>query len=451
MKPQDDIQHKFLYELGEGSYGIVYLAEDCINGGRLAIKIPKPSDMIDLSLLESSLWEEMEKLIQLCPYQNPHPNIVHPRGVKRFRGEDGSDLLGIITEFVPGRFYAETGKIKGCDLEAYLAGSPRRNEPIDLTKLVRAVQQICAALSHAHKQNVFHRDIKPNNILVRMPDETIKLADWGVAKNIDLEGLWEGSVVGTRPYMAMEVLVRMDLYRPASRKESHVIDHRADLFSLGVTLFKIIVGRHPFRTPQEIGDPEHRYAQQQALAELIGSNLAKVVMRVLEHDADDRYQSADEFSRAMTNASKLQTKLSDAKAPSASNPDLEAEMTERLEEVEQTVRRGNPDGSAEQKFRALISQYPESPKPYLQYARFCAACRTKEDVIRILSQGVQNVPQDADLRYQRARVFREAGKVPEAIEDLEMSLRLGLASEKSASASRLLEKLKSLDKSDFEA
>ena len=294
MKPLDDIQHKFLYELGEGSYGVVYLAEDCINGGQLAIKIPKPSDQVELSVLEGSLWEEIEKLIQLCPYQNPHPNIVQPKGIKRFRSAEGEDLLGIITEFVPGKFHPETGKIKGCDLESWLVGNPRRNEPIDIQKLVRAVQQICSALSHAHRQKVYHRDVKPNNILVRLPDETIKLADWGVAKNTDLEGLWEGSVVGTRPYMATEILIRMDLYRPASRKDIPVIDHRADLYSLGVTLFKVTTGKHPFRTPQEIGDPEYRRSQQQALASSVGSNLAKVVMRVLEHDADNRYQTADD-------------------------------------------------------------------------------------------------------------------------------------------------------------
>ena len=54
MKPLDDIQHRFLYELGEGSYGVVYLAEDNINGGRLAVKIPRPNDQLDLSMLERS-------------------------------------------------------------------------------------------------------------------------------------------------------------------------------------------------------------------------------------------------------------------------------------------------------------------------------------------------------------------------------------------------------------
>ena len=445
MKPLDDIQHKFLYELGEGSYGVVYLAEDCINGGQLAIKIPKPSDQVELSVLEGSLWEEIEKLIQLCPYQNPHPNIVQPKGIKRFRSAEGEDLLGIITEFVPGKFHPETGKIKGCDLESWLVGNPRRNEPIDIQKLVRAVQQICSALSHAHRQKVYHRDVKPNNILVRLPDETIKLADWGVAKNTDLEGLWEGSVVGTRPYMATEILIRMDLYRPASRKDIPVIDHRADLYSLGVTLFKVITGKHPFRTPQEIGDPDYRRSQQLALASSVGSNLAKVVMRVLEHDADNRYQTADDFASAMINASKSQIAQLETNAgiPETKVPNVD--LMEQLEQVERAALQGNIDGTVEKKYRDLISDFSYSPKPYLHYARFCATYRTKEDVIRILNQGIHHVPQDAELRYQRARVFREAGKIPEAIEDIELCLSLGISTEKSRSAQRLLETLKSLE------
>ena len=442
MKPLDDIQHRFLYELGEGSYGVVYLAEDNINGGRLAVKIPRPNDQLDLSMLERSLWDEIEHLIQLSPYQNPHPHIVQPKGIKRFRGEDGSDLLGIITEFVPGRFHPETGRVKGCDLESYLAGNPRRNEPIDRGKLVRAVQQICDALGHAHRQRVFHRDVKPNNILVRLPDESIKVADWGVAKNIEADGLWEGSIVGTRPYMAAEVLIRMDLYRPAVRREHPVIDHRADLFSLGVTLFKIAVGRHPFRTPQEIGDEEHRLAQKGLLSEAIGTNLAKVVMRVMEHDAESRYQSAEEFASAFYNAWKSQAEAIDSQSSTETTPQSRSSLEKSLEEIGAGVKLGNRDGAADAKYRKLISQFSQEAATYLHYARFCAVYRTKEDAIRILTQGVQNVPQDAELRYQRARMFREAGKIPEAIEDLETSLKIGLPPERVSPAQRLLEKLK---------
>ena len=116
IKPQDDVQHRFLYELGEGSYGVVYLAEDRINGGRLAIKIPKPNDNVDLSVLERSLWEEISHLTQLSPYSSPHPNIVQPKGVKRFRGEDGADttLSALWQDHIPWPVRPVTGLLQLC-------------------------------------------------------------------------------------------------------------------------------------------------------------------------------------------------------------------------------------------------------------------------------------------------------------------------------------------------
>ena len=434
MKPQDDVQHRFLYELGEGSYGVVYLAEDRINGGRLAIKIPKPNDHVDLSVLERSLWEEISHLTQLSPYDNPHPHIVQPKGVKRFRSEDGIDLLGIITEFVPGRVHPETGRVKGCDLETHLVGSPRRPDSLDRVKLVRAVAQVCDALAHAHRKNVFHRDIKPNNILVRLPDETVKVADWGVAKNIEMDGLWEGSIVGTRPYMPPEVLARMDLYRPPDAREPQKIDHRADIFSLGISVFKIVAGRHPFKNPNDIGNPVQRAAQEEVLALAIGAPLAAVVMRALEHEADRRYADANEFAAALNQGLAQQSPVGASPGP--------ATLDERLEQASAIVRAGDRDGSAESRYQAIIADFPGDPRPYLDFARFCASFRTHDDTARILSTGIERAPASADLRFQRGRIYRAVGRTTEAAADLETALHLGLDADRAVQAERLLARLR---------
>jgi len=436
MKPLDDVQHRFLYELGEGSYGVVFLAEDRINGGRLAIKIPKPNDHVDLSILEQSLWEEIAHLTALSPYDSPHPNIVQPKGVKRFRSEEGDDLLGIITEFVPGRVHPTTGRMRGCDLETHLVGSPRKPDPIDRAQLVRSIVQVCDALAHAHRKNVFHRDIKPNNILVRLPDETVKVADWGVAKNIEMDGVWEGSIVGTRPYMPPEVLARMELYSLPNSKEPAKIDHRADIYSLGATVFRIVMGKHPFKNPNEIGDLAHRASQEQALAGAIGAPLAAVIMKAIEHDADKRYAGARDFSLA------LEQNLGCPTGPLVSAQAVAApSMAERLEEASAIVRGGNSDGSAEARYQAIISDYPKEPRPYLDYARFCAAYRTQNDALRVLTAGVDLAAQCADLHFQRGRIYRAVGKVNDAVSDLKEALRIGLEAEKIVQAERLLARL----------
>src|SRR4051812_1940548 len=116
MMPRDDDQHRFLHKLGEGAYGVVFLAEDTIVGEIVAIKIPKVSDEVNLSMLESTLREEINVLKKLCPPLKPHPHIVRPKGVKKFQSESGTDLMGIITEFVPGHRNEENHRVMGCDL-----------------------------------------------------------------------------------------------------------------------------------------------------------------------------------------------------------------------------------------------------------------------------------------------------------------------------------------------
>ena len=269
-----------------------------------------------------------------------------------------------------------------------------------------------------------------------MPDEAVKVADWGVAKNIEMDGLWEGSIVGTRPYMPPEVLARMDLYRPPGSSEPQRIDHRADIFSLGATVFKIVTGKHPFKSPHDIGNPAHRAAQEAVLAAAVGPSIAAAVMVALEHDADARYGDALQFAAAMNAA------FSRGDAPRIVPPRPAATLEDRLEEVSSGVKEGNRDGSGEARYRSIIADFPDDPRPYLEYARFCASFRTHEDAVHVLSEGITNVPGSPDLHFQRGRIYRGLGKVSAASEDLAAAVRLGLDAEKVTQAERLLARLR---------
>lgn len=453
MMPRDDDQHRFLYKLGEGAYGVVYLAEDTIGGEMVAIKIPKVSDEVNLATLESSLKEEINILKSLCPPLRPHPHIVRPKGVKKFQSESGADLMGIITEFVPGNLNENTRQIMGCDLETYLVGYPRRPD-IDKAKLVTAFVQVCSALSHAHKLKFYHRDIKPSNILVHLPEGIVKVADWGVSKNTRQDGLWEGSFVGTPPYMAAEVLMLNEMYVPQARRSNRPIeiDHRADIYSLGITIFKIATRSHPFRKGSEIGDRNHRALQQAALASVLGEPLAAAVMKSIEFEADNRYQTADEFAEALKQALNRDPQHAtppiqvwdDEPVPPTPERIVETPsgaLQARLNEALRLMHEGNKGGSAQKAYRAIVADYPNHPDAYLEFVRNCSFL-PPEDVIEILSKGIQQLPQEAVLYYQRGRKLQEIGRKNEALQDLETCLRLGIAQDKASKAQRLLDRLR---------
>jgi tetratricopeptide (TPR) repeat protein len=231
--------------------------------------------------------------------------------------------------------------------------------------------------------------------------------------------------MGTLRYMA-----------PEQMEGSHRVDHRADIYSLGATVFRIVMGRHPFKNPGEIGNAGHRAAQELALSESIGAPLAGAIMKAIEHDTDRRYSDVKEFGCALEQALERPTgplKLSaDVPAPT---------MEERLEEASATVRGGNTDGSAEARYQAIIADYPNQARPYLDYARFCAAYRTHAETIRVLTAGIDVAGANADLHFQRGRIYRAVGKVNDAITDLKEALRIGLDAEKIAQAERLLARL----------
>jgi hypothetical protein len=155
------------------------------------------------------------------------------------------------------------------------------------------VPRICEALQFAHDHGVLHRDIKPENILLDARG-TPKLADFGIAKLADEAG-WagltaSGAYLGTPAYMAPE-----QVEKPAS------VDHRADIYSLGVVLYEMLTGELPLG---RFAAPSHKA--------LVGPGVDEVVLRALERERELRQQSASEM--------KTQVEQADHRAPPAAPP-----------------------------------------------------------------------------------------------------------------------------------
>jgi eukaryotic-like serine/threonine-protein kinase len=204
-------------QLGSGAMGSVYRARYRKTGDRVAIKVM----LAGLGGNETALARFQREASVLK--QLHHPNIV--------------------------RFYA-AGDFEGAPFYAmeYIQGEPldrllERGGRLTWEKVVELGKQVCAALKHAHDQGIVHRDLKPSNLML-LPDGTLKLTDFGIAKDLDVTQLTSANcTVGTAAYMS-----------PEQCKGERNLTHKSDLYSLGVVLYELLVGRKPFlaETPMDM-------------------------------------------------------------------------------------------------------------------------------------------------------------------------------------------------------
>ena len=257
--------------LGTGGMGEVYLASDLMLDRPVAIKI-LPSQFTE----DTAQVRRFEREARAASALN-NPNIITIHEI----GREG-ELHFIATEFIEGR-----------TLRQRLAdGRLTANEVIEVAT------QIATALSAAHAAGIIHRDIKPENVMVR-PDGLVKVLDFGLAK--PGEPAFAGGVTPTPSVVSLEtdagMLMGTISYLSPEQVRRGNVDHRTDIFSMGVVLYEMLAGERPFK-----GDsaPEVFDAILHAEAPPITSNhfpveLNRVVARALKKEPAARYQTADEL------------------------------------------------------------------------------------------------------------------------------------------------------------
>lgn len=252
------------FRVGEGGMGVVYQAIDTVLGRKVAIKI-LPPHLAESADIRRRFLEEARTASALN-----HPNVCTLYQVGQ--SPEGDYL---VMEFIEGKTFREL-----------IPAAPM--EPMEVARLGA---QAAAALAHAHSRGLVHRDIKPANIMLT-PEGVVKVLDFGLAKRTEASQQANlstpGALVGTVRYMSPEQL------------RGEEVDARTDLFSLGLVLWELATGNHPFSGSSSMGLLHGiLFGRPDPLPGEIPPFLADIFLRVLEKNPGDRLQTAAEMERLL--------------------------------------------------------------------------------------------------------------------------------------------------------
>ena len=268
-------QYSIIKKLGEGGMGAVYLARQEDIEQDIAIKVLLREAAQSQEIVQRFYREA--KVISMLT----HPNIIR---VFIFGRREG--LLYLAMEFVKGRELRE-------DL--------RSSQPMDELRVIRIMKQACSALAEAHDLGIIHRDLKPDNILLthfRGDNDFVKILDFGIAKITENQDSNQakltqaGIVYGTPEYLSPEQAQALDL------------DHRTDIYSLGVMLYEMMTGRVPFVADSPVKIlTKHVFEQPAPPSQLspgrVSPTMEGIILRAMAKDPKQRFANALDMFKAL--------------------------------------------------------------------------------------------------------------------------------------------------------
>ncbi len=249
-------RYELLEELGRGAMGIVYRARDS-----------ELEDIVALKILPDNLSNNPEALQRFkaearSARRLSHKNIVRIHDI-------GEEM---------GRKYISMEYVDGTDLKKLFRESGRRMPPPKFLKYMIAAAR---ALAYAHTIGIIHRDVKPANVMITKDDE-VKVTDFGIAKMMEsTEATVAGALIGTPLYMSPEQV------------QGIPVDNRADIYSLGITMYELLTGRPPF-TEGDLAY-QHLHVEPKPM-EGIPPELQEIVFKCLRKNREDRWETADQLA-----------------------------------------------------------------------------------------------------------------------------------------------------------
>jgi len=259
-------------QIGEGGMGKVYRARQ--------LALDKP---VVLKVLHASLLSDERTVARFQREAKAASRLNHPNSISILDFGQAEEALYIAMEFIAGK-----------DLHHILS----REWPLPEARVVRIVGQVLSALSDAHGAGVIHRDLKPENIMVeqrRDEPDFVKVLDFGIAKIQDSSGedgpalTRAGFVCGTPEYMSPE------------QARGGTLDHRSDLYAVGVILYQLVTGKLPFESDSAVGYATKHLTEQPMPPSQrrpdarISPGMERLILRALDKDPNQRPQTAVEF------------------------------------------------------------------------------------------------------------------------------------------------------------
>jgi serine/threonine protein kinase len=260
-------KYRILERLGIGGMSLVYLCEDPIMARRVAVKV-----------LPNARAQDVEYLKRFKREARVAGALDDPHIVRTFDVDHDGKVNFMVMEYVDG---------------SLLFDIVQRFGPMDVTRAAHYIRQASLGLQHAHEAGMVHRDIKPSNLILERGG-TLKILDMGLARNFmdESEEVLTRGVLGTPDYLA-----------PEQSLDSHNVDIRADLYSLGCTFYYLLTGSPPF--------PEGTVAQKllwhqtrpptpvRSFRPEVPEGLAAIVHRLLAKDRTQRFQAPGELAVAL--------------------------------------------------------------------------------------------------------------------------------------------------------
>ena len=247
--------------LGRGTVANVYRAS-LRDGNEVALKVLTPFAEARQEI-RSLFEQEFELMVRL-----DHPNVVK------------ASQSGVIA----GTHYMEIEPIEG----ETLLDRVESNKSLDLEEIIAVLQQMCSALDHIHERKIVHRDVKLSNIMLDYANNRSVLFDFGLGHDLNGPPPPEGRVYGSPMFLAPEQAV------------GGPVDARTDLYSLGITLYRLTVGALPFYGERnELLHAHLKLTPPDPCSAGVKEDLAQIIMRSISKNASERFQSGADFAAAL--------------------------------------------------------------------------------------------------------------------------------------------------------